>query len=1109
MSVWETILKQIFQDWQQGFGVLLYQVFRDFVVWSIVLAWVRLLKKLFVYLQTVIKKKPLMLQTYLDQITQTYLRGDAREESYYETLSVLLKQFAESQKAKCDITTLPKKTEAGNPDFRVWDGKQHIIGYVEAKDPMVKDLDRIESSEQLKRYRSTFPNVILTNFLEFRLYRDGELTQRVTIGEPHLLKKIGTAPLKNKEELEALLEKFFSFSIPKVYSAKQLAEELAKRTRFLRDEVLQLELDEETREGKAITGFYEGFKKYLVATLTKEQFADLYAQTITYGLFAARTRAGDAEFTRRSAFDFIPNTIGILRDVFEFISLGKPPRALEILVDDIAEVLRVTEVNKILDCYYEEGKGQDPIIHFYETFLAKYDPTVRERRGVYYTPEPVVHYITKSLHHLLKTRFNKPDGFASEGVTVLDPAGGTLTFPAEAIKLAVDEYTTKYGTGGQKGFIKNHILKNFFAFELMMAPYAIGHLKIGFLLEELGYHMTDEERFPLYLTNTLEMEELEQIQIPGLGSLSEESHLAGKVKKHQPILVIMGNPPYSGISSNINEWTEKLLKEDIDGVQSYYKVDGKPLGEKKLWLQDDYVKFLRFSQWKIAKTGHGIVGMITNHSYLDNPTFRGMRQSLMSTFDEIFIINLHGNTLKKETTPEGGKDENVFDIRQGTAIILMVKMEKPLKKDCQVHYHDQWGSREVKYDWLDTITFTKTKFEVLRPESPWYFMIPRNIHSIKKYESWPILTDIFPINNVGIVTARDKFSIDFDQSILENRIRQFQDIKNYTDELIRSTYDLKDTSTFKLNTYREIASKEDRRDYLREILYRPFDSRIIYYSKSVVERPISDLMNHMLSENTGLVIGRQGQVVGDEHLWNLALISNSITDFNLFYRGGGMLFPLYLYPPKDGKKKTKAGQMLMFMEPDEEYVARRPNISKATFEHLTLAYGSTPSPENIFYYIYAVLYSPTYRTKYAEFLKIDFPRVPFAKTHKVFLDLAVLGERLASIHLLKSTELDTPIVRYMGEGDDDVIVKPEYHHGTVRINSSKYFEGVTEELWNYHIGGYQVLHKYLKDRKGRKMDDPRHYCRMVTALAKTIELQKEIDVLFGEVEKGVIEWERK
>jgi hypothetical protein len=602
-------------------------------------------------------------------------QGDAREESYYKHLETLIQQFASANKIKkVSITTLPKKTEAGNPDFRVWDGKNHITGYIEAKDPSITNLDVIQETEQLRRYRDTFPNVMLTNFYEFRLYRDGELLKATAIARPVIAKKLSIAPpLENEDQFNDLFNTFFSFSMPQVRSAKMLAVELAKRTKFLRDEVVSIELAEKGTSGKkALLGFYEAFKKYLIGTMTKQSFADLYSQTITYGLFAARTRS-DNSFNRELAFKYIPNTIGILRDVFRFISLEEPPKPLEVIVDDIAEVLNVSDVNEILHDYYREGKGKDPIVHFYETFLAAYDPSIREKRGVYYTPEPVVGYIVRSIHQILKTHFNLADGLASPQVTLLDPAGGTLTFPAEALKLAVQEYTDKYGDGGKTKLIRNQILPNFYAFELMMAPYAIGHLKMSFMFEELGYRLKDDERFNLYLTNTLEMEDLAQVDIPGLSSLSEESHLAGKVKKEQPILIICGNPPYSGHSANQNAWTEKLLKEEIDGAQSYYTVDGEPLGEKNpKWLQDDYVKFLRFAQWKIQKTGFGVLGMITNHSYLDNPTFRGMRQSLMKTFNEIYILDLHGNSLKKEICPDGSKDENVFDIRQGVAIALFV-----------------------------------------------------------------------------------------------------------------------------------------------------------------------------------------------------------------------------------------------------------------------------------------------------------------------------------------------------------------------------------------------------------------------------------------------------
>ncbi|MGB9834442.1 MAG: N-6 DNA methylase, partial [bacterium] len=663
-----------------------------------------------------------LLKQYLDQLTQIFNRGDATEQSYYPVLERLLKEYADSAgKKKIQVTTLPKKTEAGNPDFRVWDGKQHIVGYIEAKAPTVDNLSQVAESDQLKRYRDTFPNLILTNFIEFRLYRNGNLDEHVQIARPFVLQRLRMRPpLENEAGLFKLLEKFFSYSFPEVYDAQTLAMELAKRTRFLRDEVIKQELEEESSpEKESISGFYEAFQKYLISGLTKEEFADLYSQTITYGLFAARTRSENS-FNRKLAYDSIPPTIGILKDLFKFISLGNLPQQMEWIIDDIAEVLAVTDVKKILDHYFREHKGKDPVVHFYETFLAQYDPQTREKRGVYYTPEPVVSYIVRSLHLILKERFGKGEGFASSGVTVLDPAAGTLTFLAEAAKLAVEEFTNKYGEGGREEFIRNCILKDFYAFELMVAPYTIGHIKMSFLLEELGYKLQEGERFRLYLTNTLEMEELDQTKVPGIASLSEESHLAGKVKKEQPILVVLGNPPYSGHSANINPWIERLLKEDVDGLQSYYKVDGKPLGEKNpKWLQDDYVKFIRFAQWKINQAGEGVLGFITNHSYLDNPTFRGMRQSLMKSFNEIYILDLHGNSLKKEKCPDGSKDENVFDIQQGVAIALFIK-KKGMVEECQVYHAEIWGLREKKYEFLLTNDIKTTKWEKLWPKSEFY-----------------------------------------------------------------------------------------------------------------------------------------------------------------------------------------------------------------------------------------------------------------------------------------------------------------------------------------------------------------------------------------------------
>lgn len=1044
-----------------------------------------------------------LLEQYLKNLTDTLKRGDAREESYYKHLDELIKQYAEIQKIKkVDVTILPKKTEAGNPDFRVWDGKNHITGYIEAKDPSVTNLDYIEGTEQLERYLSTFPNVILTNFYEFRLYRDGQRIAQVMIGRPVIAKKLQTTPpLENIEKFQELFDLFFSFSLPKVQSARSLAIELAKRTRFLRDEVIAVEMEENGGKGhKQIIGFYEAFKKYLIATLTEKQFADLYAQTITYGLFAARTRA-DGDFNRKLAFDFIPHTIGILRDVFRFISLEEPPKSLQIIVDDIAEILNVADANKILHEYQRTGKGRDPIIHFYETFLATYDPEIRERRGVYYTPEPVVGYIARSIHSILKSHFNLADGLASEEVKLLDPAGGTLTFPAEAIRIAADEFKGKYGAGGLQRWIKKHILANFHSFELMMAPYAIGHLKIGFIFEELGYKMADDERFKLYLTNTLEMEEIKQISIPGLSSLSEESHLAGKVKKEQPVIVILGNPPYSGHSANKNQWTELLLKEDVVDrveIQNYYKVDEQPLGEKNpKWLQDDYVKFLRFAQWKIQKSGYGMVGMITNHSYLDNPTFRGMRQSLLKTFDEIYILDLHGNGLKKETTPNGGKDENVFDIRQGVAIALFVKNKK--SKVSKVFNADLFGLREEKYDWLDKNDFQKGNYAQIDPQSPYYFFIKRDTEKIKQYLNWKQINELFPVNSNGLFTARDGLTIRFTEHDIWNTVLNFSKLDP---EIARDAYDLgKDVRDWKV-TFAQKDLKESglKRDKIVPILYRPFDIRFTYYtgkSRGFHCMPRPSIMRNMLKENLGLTVGRQGHVIGQKHSWNLAFITNNIIDLNLYYRGGELLLPVYLYP--DENKKDLFNQH----QTDKE-----PNIPFAIFEKLQSVYGKKPSSEDILYYIYGVFYSNIYRETYAEFLKIDFPRVPFTADYGLFKKLVYLGKQIADLHLLKSPALDPPVAKYQGSGTNDRIDKITYKEDEQRIyiNKDKYFEGIAPEVWDYHIGGYQVLHKYLKDRKGRNMDDAPRYCRIVTALSKTIEIQKQIDGIYPEVEKELVQF---
>jgi len=511
-----------------------------------------------------------------------------------------------------------------------------------------------------------------------------------------------------------------------------------------------------------------------------------------------------------------------------------------------------------------------------------------------------------------------------------------------------------------------------------------------------------------------------------------------------------------------------------------------------LWLQDDYVKFLRFAQWKIQKAGHGVIGMITNHSYLDNPTFRGMRQSLMKTFNKIFILNLHGNSLKKETAPDGSKDENVFDIRQGVAICFMIKHHD--KKGREVFYHDLYGLRNTKYGWLEEDKVEPYKYDEILPKSPYYFFIKRHTQNIQNYLNWQKISEIFPINVTGIVTARDKFVIGFDKNEIRNRILQFRNL-SLPDDLIKQTFNLKDTRGWKISSARkQLSVDSDWDSYYREILYRPFDFRVIYYTEKMVDWGRPEVMHNMLEENISLCFMRQ---YSGNTPYSHFLVSKQIVDNRTFFSSKGIIqqAPLYLYQSEDDN-----------IFPQQKY-EKEPNISKALFEKLQSAYSKEPSPEEILYYIYCVFYSNMYREKYAEFLKIDFPRVPFTSDLELFRKVGKLGKQLVQLHLLESDELDTPIAKYQGAGKNDRIEKVVYNKDEQRvyINDGKYFEGINSELWSYHIGGYQVLYKYLKDRKGRILEDARRYCKIATALQKTIALQKEIDLLYPDIEENILE----
>jgi len=1020
------------------------------------------------------------LATYFKEIHKIYLGGDFREESFYPSFKKLIEsccQFFQMQ-AGASVLVLPKRTEAGIPDFRI--GKNgEIVGYIEAKSPDA-NLREIEDSEQLKRYRNSLPNFILTNFLEFRLYRYGNPIDDVEVGRQFTLQRVKYPPVPEKLDLfYELLQKFFSFSTPKIQKSSDLSVELAKRTRFL-EHILQEEL---SRENEEVTRYYKAFREELIETLTKERFADLYAQTITYGLFAARIKVQNG-FKRETAWKFIPESLPLLKEIFYSMTGPHFPESLTWVVDDISQVLEKADISSILKEFKTTRWEEDPVIHFYETFLATYNPEERQRLGVYYTPLPVVSYIVRSIHKLLKEKFGKSEGLATSDVTLLDPAAGTLTFVVQAIKQIQRELEEKKKEGLITSYIEEHILPHFHAFEILVAPYTVGHFKVSMVLEDMGYRFKEGKRFQFYLTNTLEMKDPKQTSF--LIDLTKEAQEAKRIKEKVPILAVLGNPPYSVSSENKSEFIENLMddyKEDVRGERNIQP------------LSDDYIKFIRFAHWKIAQAGKGILGFITNNSYLSGVIHRGMRRKLLETFDEIYIFNLHGSSRIGEKTPENGKDENIFDIQQGVAIALYVKTEKP-QKEKEVYYADLWGLRKKKYAYLFGNDVQTTSWQELKPVTPYHFFVPKDFALQSEYEKFWKMTDIFKKWSSGVKTHRDHFVVGFKKEEITQRMRIFTG--ELSDELVKESLKLKNTRDWNLKKARKKAKQEKLENKIYPYAYRVFDNRKICYSFSLIEQGCDrwDLMKHFITSSKGnvaLVTTRQLTSTQFCHSFitdkvsDMCFISNKGRESNYF-------FPLYLYPHKP------KGQLFDNIAHQAD---RMSNFTSEFLQAIKDSLGSEPIPEEIFYYIYAVLYCSTYRKRYEEFLKIDFPSVPLLSNVEVFKELSNLGKELVDLHLLKAPGLDETEIGFP-KGGLNKIERVFYNeeNNRVFINKEQYFEGISKGVWGYGIGAYQVMEKYLKNRKGRKLslDEINHYMKMAKAIRLTIELQEKIDDVYRKAE---------
>ena len=1098
------------------------------------------------------KSKFQAVERYIAEVSKQFATGKATEHSYRPALASLLSELL----PKYVVTNEPRRIDCGAPDYIISKGDANIpVAFVEAKNVNDRDLDgNREHKEQFNRYKNSLDHILFTDYLDFHLYEFGEFVDSVRIAEVR-----GDKVSVIHENVTKFLEMVNSFAgaqPQKITSAKKLAQMMAAKAKLLADSIYQT-LENDSEKTGELAGQWNAFKNILIHDLTEKSFADIYAQTIAYGMFAARLHDKTPDtFSRAEAATLIPETNPFLRKIFQSIAGFDMDESIVWIVDDLVETFRVTDISKVMKNFGQTSGQGDPLIHFYEDFLFHYDPKQKKSCGVYYTPEPVVDFMVNAVDEILKDTFKLPMGLADTSkvivkrsndertdnrtsdrkqhidkeyhrVQILDPATGTATFPAKIVRKI---YSSMQGNlGAWQNYVDEHLLPRLNGFEFMMAPYAIAHLKLDMVLSETGYVPKKNKRLRIYLTNSLEECD------PNTGTLfaqwlAQEAAEANLVKRDTPVMVMIGNPPYSGESSNNGSWIMNLMndyKREPNSKNSLQERNPK-------WINDDYCKFIRLAQYYIDKNENGIVAYINNHSFLDNPTFRGMRWSLLSSFDEIYILDLHGNSKKKEVAPDGSKDENVFDIMQGVSINIFVKKrgqkcvipsddschsrnkhggviqrddfchsrpdrESPLAR---VFHYELYGKRSEKYHYLKTHSIKDVPWQELNPQAPQYFFVPKSDVGKDEYEKGFAVNELITCNTMGITTGKDKILVN------ENAEKLLQNVKD--------AYGHSDVV------------------FVKKEQYRPFDNRFIYYDVNKLARARESLAKNFEYLNIGLCLIRINS--RDEEL--TIFVTDKITDKTILSsKDNANVFPLYLYPTEDSS--TPSLQLSA-----QNTARRKPNLDETIWHKIDAClvesmdpieasplqgdnFSHKTSPEQIFDYIYGVLHTPSYRERYKEFLKIDFPRIPYPQNAEEFNRIAAIGGKLRKLHLMQ--EIPQPLTVLFNTPGDNMVSEVRYevdpigmeslqgdkwverHSGAtngsdrihdyvgkvgkVFINKTQYFENVPELAWNFFIGGYQPAQKWLKDRKNRTLtyDDIEHYRKIIAILVETHNLMQELE----------------
>jgi predicted helicase len=1083
------------------------------------------------------KIQPMTIQTYIDNLNTLFRTGNAREHSYRGDLQTLITNLT----TDILVTNEPARIACGAPDY-VLTRDNIPVGYIEAKDIGV-DLKSKKLKEQFDRYRKSLPNLIFTDYMDFHFYTNGDFITNVAIAEVRNGKIVAIE--KNFSHFTALMNDFVTTVSQSIKSSERLSKMMANKAKLLANIIGNaLESDVENRQNTTLQQQLQAFEEILIHDITPREFADIYAQTIAYGMFAARLHDDTLDtFSRHEAAQLIPQSNPFLRKMFQYIAGYDLDSRITWIVDALADVFRATDVAALLKDFGKSTQTTDPIIHFYENFLAEYDPKLRKARGVWYTPEPVVNFIVRAVDDVLKTEFGLTKGLADTSKTkikvkvatndkraksgyteyekeihkvqILDPATGTGTFLAEVVKFIYNK-NFKRMQGAWSGYVENDLIPRLNGFELLMASYAMAHLKLDLLLQETGYKAklttdADAQRFKIFLTNSLEPGISEVPNLFMAQWLTDESIQASQVKEDTPVMVILGNPPYSGESANKGEWIMDLMDD--------YKKE--PGGKEKLkernpkWINDDYVKFMRYGQHFIEKNGEGILAFINPHGFLDNPTFRGMRWHLLKTYDKIYTIDLHGNSKKKETAPDGSVDQNVFDIQQGVSINILIKTGKKKANELgQVFHYDLYGKRDLKYDFLIQNSLKSIDFQPLPNKAPMYFMVQKDFAAEDIYNKGFSLTKLFIINGVGITTAHDDFVIKDSYNELLAMYQDFQKSERNSDFLHRKFNVKKKKGWNILEGYDNIKNEQDLKKYIYPIAYRPFDNKYIFYEDKLVWRTVRSVMKHLQFDNLAISSTRSRRNDASCYFYTRFITDKSIASS----LDNNYIFPLYLYEETENvlfsESKRKPNFDPKIMDKIAEGLGLRFTAEKVETLHCNVSTSATFVPIDILDYIYAVLHSPTYRETYKEFLKIDFPRVPFPEK-ATFWALVKLGGELRQLHLLAFETSDIEesdafkasgsLATYPEDGDNIVTRKMTSKnigyaatsdtHGNVWINDTQYFENVPLVAWEFYIGGYQPAQKWLKDRKERELsyEDIQHYGKIIVALTETDRIMKAID----------------